>query len=64
MTTINCPSCGKQYAYNPQMEGKQVRCQSCSHAFQVRMSSGSSEGLEIIDGPTAVSGRSGGARPT
>jgi uncharacterized protein (TIGR00266 family) len=59
--SINCPACGRQYAYNPQLEGKQVRCQSCGNAFQVRMDA-SGGGLEIIDAPTAVQGRSGGKR--
>ena len=58
---INCPACGKQYAYNPQLEGKQVRCQSCGNAFQVRVDV-AGQGLEIIDAPTAVQGRSGGKR--
>ena len=62
MTMINCPACGKQYAYNAQLEGKHVRCQSCGNAFQVRMSPGGNGGLEIIDAPTAVQGRSGGKR--
>ncbi|MDX1947244.1 MAG: TIGR00266 family protein [Pirellulaceae bacterium] len=61
MTTINCPACGKQYSYNPQLEGRQVRCQACNHVFQIRNPAGT-EGLEIIDGPTAVAGRSGGKR--
>jgi hypothetical protein len=58
---INCPACGRQYAYNPQLEGKQVRCQSCGNAFQVRVDV-AGQGLEIIDAPTAVQGRSGGKR--
>ena len=59
MTTINCPACGKQYTFTPQLAGKQVRCQACSHTFQVRQDIGG-EGLEVIDGPTVVSGRSTG----
>ena len=59
--SINCPACGRQYPYNSQLEGKQVRCQSCGNAFQVRMDA-SGGGLEIIDAPTAVAGRSGGKR--
>ncbi len=62
MTMINCPACGKQYAYNAQLEGKQVRCQSCGNAFQVRANANGNGGLEIIDAPTAVQGRSGGKR--
>lgn len=61
MTNITCPACGKQYGFNPQMSGRQVRCQSCGHAFLVQAPAGS-EGLEIIDGPVAASGRSGGKR--
>jgi uncharacterized protein (TIGR00266 family) len=61
MTNITCPACGRQYAFNPQMAGRQVRCQSCQHAFLVQSPAGS-EGLEIIDGPVAAAGRSGGKR--
>jgi uncharacterized protein (TIGR00266 family) len=59
---INCPACGQQYPYNAQLEGKHVRCQSCGNAFQVRMNQSGNGGLEIIDAPTAVQGRSGGKR--
>ena len=58
---INCPACGRQYAYNAQLEGKHVRCQSCGNTFQVRVDVGG-QGLEIIDAPTAAQGRSGGKR--
>src|SRR5688572_2408830 len=61
MTNITCPACGKQYGFNSQMAGRQVRCQSCGHAFLVQTPAGS-EGLEIIDGPVAASGRFGGKR--
>jgi uncharacterized protein (TIGR00266 family) len=62
MSMITCPACGKAYAYNPQLEGKQVRCQSCGNAFQVRQNASGNGGLEIIDAPTAMQGRSGGKR--
>ena len=62
MTNISCPACGKQYAYSPQLSGKNVRCQSCGHTFLVRPDANNGGGLEIIDAPVAVSGRSGGQR--
>jgi uncharacterized protein (TIGR00266 family) len=62
MSLITCPACGKAYPYTPQLEGKQVRCQSCGNAFQVRQNASGNGGLEIIDAPTAVQGRSGGKR--
>src|SRR5262245_33092200 len=33
VTNITCPACGRQYGFNPQMAGRQVRCQSCGHTF-------------------------------
>ena len=62
MTNISCPACGKQYAYSPQLSGKNVRCQSCGHTFLVRPNANDDGGLEIIDAPVAVSGTSGGKR--
>jgi uncharacterized protein (TIGR00266 family) len=62
MTNISCPACGKQYAYSPQLSGKNVRCQSCGHNFLVRLGANNSGGLEIIDAPLAVGGTSGGKR--
>ena len=60
-SSISCPACGKLYAYNTQLEGKNVRCQSCGNTFQVRVDV-AGQGLEIIDAPTAVQGRSTGKR--
>jgi uncharacterized protein (TIGR00266 family) len=62
LTNITCPSCGKQYAYNAQIAGKNVRCQSCGHTFYVRSDAEGGAGLEILDAPVVVSGQSGGRR--
>ena len=62
MTNISCPACGKEYAFSPQLSGKNVRCQSCGHTFLVRPDGDGGGGLEIIDAPVAVSGTSGGKR--
>jgi uncharacterized protein (TIGR00266 family) len=62
LTNIVCPACGKEYAYGPQLAGKSVRCVACGHTFVVRQPLGPGEGLEIIDEPVAVSGRSTGKR--
>jgi uncharacterized protein (TIGR00266 family) len=62
MTNINCPACGKQYAYAPQLAGRNVRCQACGHTFLVRPLGGPVDGLEIIDAEVAVAGTSGGRR--
>src|SRR5262245_4275140 len=60
LTNIICPACGKEYAYGPQLAGKNVRCQSCGHTFLVHRESTASAGLEIIDEPVKVSGQSSG----
>lgn len=62
LTNITCPACGKEYAYGPQLAGKNVRCVSCGHTFLVRQPQGPGAGLEIIDEPIAVSGTSTGKR--
>jgi uncharacterized protein (TIGR00266 family) len=62
LTNIVCPACGKEYAYGPQLSGKNVRCQSCGHAFLVRGDASGGAGLEIIDEPVSVSGQSTGRR--
>lgn len=62
LTNIICPACGKEYAYGPQLAGKNVRCVSCGHTFLVRQPQGPGAGLEIIDEPIAVSGTSTGKR--
>ena len=48
LTNIICPACGKEYAYGPQLAGKNVRCVSCGHTFLVRQPQGPGAGLEII----------------
>src|SRR6185295_1446514 len=58
----NCPACGKQYAYSPQISGKTVRCQACGHTFLVRPDADQGEGLEIVDAPAGVSGQSTGRK--
>jgi uncharacterized protein (TIGR00266 family) len=62
LTNIICPSCGKEYAYGPQLSGKNVRCVSCGHTFLVRQPHGPGAGLEIIDEPVFVSGTSTGKK--
>lgn len=62
MTTISCPSCGKQYEYNPQLFGKNVRCQACGQTFAVRVDPNLGGGLEVIDEPATVSGTSSGRK--
>src|SRR6478672_2901379 len=62
LTNITCPACGKEYAYGPQLAGKNVRCISCGHTFLVRQPQGPGAGLEIIDEPVKVSGQSTGKR--
>src|SRR5687768_6140065 len=62
MTQISCPACGKLYAYNPQLAGKNVRCQSCGHSFLVKPADSSGEGLEVIDAPVVTAGQLGGRR--
>src|SRR4029453_2576526 len=62
LTNIVCPACGKEYAYGPQLSGKNVRCQSCGHAFLVRGDASGGAGVEIIEEPVSVSGQSTGRR--
>ena len=62
LTNISCPACGKQYAYSPELSGKNVRCQSCGNTFFVKLPDSRSEGLEVVDEPVKVSGHSGGKR--
>src|SRR5437762_517471 len=62
LTTISCPACGKQYAYSPELSGKNVRCQSCGNTFLVKIPGSPSEGLEIVDELVKVSGQSTGRR--
>jgi uncharacterized protein (TIGR00266 family) len=62
LTNIVCPACGKEYAYGPQLSGKNVRCQACGHAFLVRGDASQGIGLEIIDEPVSVSGQSTGRK--
>src|SRR5262245_31251745 len=62
LTNIVCPACGKEYAYGPQLSGKNVRCQACGHTFLVRGDASGGAGLEIIDEPVSVSGQSTGRR--
>ena len=47
VTNIICPTCGKEYAYGPQLAGKTVRCQSCGNTFLVKGENTPVEGLEI-----------------
>ena len=46
MSIINCPNCGKQYHYNNQFAGKQVRCQACGNMFQMPVIQ--DDGLELV----------------
>jgi uncharacterized protein (TIGR00266 family) len=46
MSIINCPNCGKQYHYNDQFAGKQVRCQACGNMFQMPVIK--DDGLELV----------------
>lgn len=46
MSIINCPNCGKQYHYNNQFAGKQVRCQACGNMFQMPVIK--DDGLELV----------------
>jgi DNA-directed RNA polymerase subunit RPC12/RpoP len=62
LTNIICPTCGKEYAYGPQLAGKTVRCQSCGNTFLVKSENSPVEGLEIVDEPVKVSGQSTGRR--
>src|SRR5207249_10356733 len=62
LTNIICPACGKEYAYGPQLAGKNVRCQSCGHTFLVHHEATPVVGLEIIDEPVKVSGQSTGGK--
>src|SRR2546421_1730621 len=62
LTNISCPACGKQYAYSPDLSGKNVRCQSCGNTFFVKLPDSRSEGLEVVDEPVKVSGQSTGRR--
>jgi uncharacterized protein (TIGR00266 family) len=62
LTNITCPACGKEYAYGPQLVGKNVRCPSCGHTFLVRSGPYDGAGLEIIDEPVRVSSRSAGRK--
>ena len=62
LTNIVCPACGKEYAYGPEIAGKNVRCVSCNHTFVVRQPTGPGEGLEIIGEPVSVFGQSTGKR--
>ena len=62
LTNIVCPACGKEYAYGPQIAGRNVRCQACGHTFLVRQPTGPGAGLEIVDEPVSVSGQSTGKR--
>jgi len=62
LTNIVCPTCGKEYAYGPQLAGKTVRCQACGNAFLVKGENTPVEGLEIVDEPVKVSGQSTGRR--
>src|SRR5690349_20278397 len=59
MTNISCPACGKDYAFSPQLSGKNVRCPSCGHTFLVRPDGDGGGGLAIIDAPVAASGTAG-----
>ena len=62
MITINCPACGKQYAYSARISGKNVRCQACGHTFLVRPDGDDGAGLEIVDAPASVAGQSTGRK--
>jgi hypothetical protein len=60
MSLINCPNCGKQYHYNNQFAGKQVRCQACGNMFQMPVIK--DDGLELVPrsrsvGTCAAAGR-------
>ncbi len=33
---ITCPSCGKQYQFDPRLAGQQVQCQGCGQPFTVQ----------------------------
>ena len=46
MSIINCPNCAKQYHYNDQFAGKQVRCQACGNMFQMPVIK--DDGLELV----------------
>lgn len=46
MSLVNCPNCGKQYHFNSQLAGKQVRCQACGGMFQMPVIN--DEGLELV----------------
>lgn len=48
MSIVACTSCGKQYAFNAQIAGKQVRCTSCSQVFSVPQMPISAAGPEIL----------------
>ena len=37
---ITCPSCGKQYQFDPRLTGQQVQCQGCGKPFTVSAPSG------------------------
>src|SRR6476661_1175212 len=62
LTNIVCPACGKEYAYGPQLSGKNVRCQACGHTFLVKGENTPVEGLEVVDEPPKVSGQSTGRK--
>jgi uncharacterized protein (TIGR00266 family) len=34
MSAMQCPKCGKQYRWNEQVAGKQIRCLECQHIFR------------------------------
>src|SRR5687768_3482430 len=54
MSIINCPNCGKQYHYNNQFAGQQVRCQACGNMFQMPVIK--DDGLELVPVEPAGSG--------
>lgn len=45
---ITCPSCGKQYQFDPRLAGQQVQCQGCGKPFLVQPPSAGMPQLEPL----------------
>ena len=45
---ITCPSCGKQYQFDPRLAGQQVQCQGCGKPFTVHAPSAGMPHLEPL----------------
>ena len=52
---ITCPSCGKQYQYQPQLLGQQVQCQGCGRPFTVSAPNGAPQLAPLV--PLGSSGK-------